>query len=754
MQVKDQLIQQLKQVQVIQTQFGDLIGNDFKSAIDDSKVHSIGDIENHLKILKEENRTLQIGIIGRVKAGKSSLLNALFFDGKDVLPHAATPMTAALTTLSYGDRPAMRVEFFSKIDLLAFERLFKDHEEAISKGIEEKKQHRQQAALRVTAPTSNIAASRKSPSVAVRAIPEKTDNEWYDIVKKELQSKNPSTASAHELWCNVVEAGGIEKRPKDLRIEKNSIAELSRSLGDYVGAKGRHTPYTKCLHLELPFESLKDICVVDTPGLNDPILSREKRTQDMLKECDAVFVISPAGQFLTTQDLELLERLASREGVREIFVIASQIDGQLFGAELQDCAGEILEAISRQKKSLIKQAQKVFDSEAVQRLQIGDLSEQLEQRMLTTSSVAYAMQTLPPAKWNDTIKHADEMLQKKYPLGFANPEQRKQTLEALSGLPSVVQSLHHVRHHKTNIFACRESDYLDGQLQASEALVSALKVRAEKHQSIFINSDLGEVNARLKEINSVRKVGIASAVTVYDQLLQDLRINLPIELKKLINTSFEKASSKAESAKGSELRTRNVSGMWSWMKRVVGTGGTEDYSVMIIDAASVRREFENFSAILETSLIELVGKTGIKWRNDANKDILAALREAIDSTYIDVNEIKRNLRNVVNDMLSVPVPELPSIPDNMYATGKLESSQAVAFGEAAKEYLDNLKKLSGTYVEKFEKQLKESEKKSIGEALFDDLLQEAEELRKQLKDCQATKQRYDKLLSLLEEMAA
>ncbi|WP_273660677.1 dynamin family protein [Pseudomonas aeruginosa] len=50
--------------------------------------------------LQNENRLMNIGIVGRVKAGKSSLLNALVFDGEPILPKAATPMTAALTTIT------------------------------------------------------------------------------------------------------------------------------------------------------------------------------------------------------------------------------------------------------------------------------------------------------------------------------------------------------------------------------------------------------------------------------------------------------------------------------------------------------------------------------------------------------------------------------------------------------------------------------------------------------------------------------
>ena len=65
----------------------------------------------------EKDRLLRIGIVGAVKAGKSSLLNALFFNGNDILPKAATPMTAALTELSYGEKCEISVDFFTDMDV-------------------------------------------------------------------------------------------------------------------------------------------------------------------------------------------------------------------------------------------------------------------------------------------------------------------------------------------------------------------------------------------------------------------------------------------------------------------------------------------------------------------------------------------------------------------------------------------------------------------------------------------------------------
>ncbi len=83
------------------------------------------ELEKTLKGMQAENRGLKVGIIGRVKAGKSSLLNALIFEGKDVLPKAATPMTASLTVLKYAQNLSAEAQFYDEQDI---EELKKDHE--------------------------------------------------------------------------------------------------------------------------------------------------------------------------------------------------------------------------------------------------------------------------------------------------------------------------------------------------------------------------------------------------------------------------------------------------------------------------------------------------------------------------------------------------------------------------------------------------------------------------------------------------
>lgn len=81
------------------------------------KITDSNQLQKELEELSNTDRLLRIGIIGRVKAGKSSLLNALVFDGKDILPKAATPMTAALTRIEYSENVRAEVEFYDQQDL-------------------------------------------------------------------------------------------------------------------------------------------------------------------------------------------------------------------------------------------------------------------------------------------------------------------------------------------------------------------------------------------------------------------------------------------------------------------------------------------------------------------------------------------------------------------------------------------------------------------------------------------------------------
>ena len=70
--------------------------------------------ERKNEIVNKINRDiLTIGVIGQMKCGKSTFLNSFVFED-DVLPAATTPMTAALSVITYGEKKHIVAEFYTK----------------------------------------------------------------------------------------------------------------------------------------------------------------------------------------------------------------------------------------------------------------------------------------------------------------------------------------------------------------------------------------------------------------------------------------------------------------------------------------------------------------------------------------------------------------------------------------------------------------------------------------------------------------
>ena len=131
--------------------FADAITN----ALAENEMPTVEKIRADYAVTAESERLLKIGIVGAVKAGKSSLLNALFFDGVDILPKAATPMTAALTEISYGETCEVSVDFFTDDDIETLKRNSDIYERELQRLIDEKQKEQETSWLK--------AKQRKNP---------------------------------------------------------------------------------------------------------------------------------------------------------------------------------------------------------------------------------------------------------------------------------------------------------------------------------------------------------------------------------------------------------------------------------------------------------------------------------------------------------------------------------------------------------------------------------------------------------------
>ena len=281
----------------------------------DANMPDEGTLAKQIDEMNDENRLLKIGIIGRVKSGKSSLINALVFNGRDILPKAATPMTAALTMLEYGENLAGEVEFYTDEDLKKIKDKFDSYQRQLKEQTNKE--------------FENLKAQNKIPNLSASKLDELKIKAEQIVINK--LKENISLSGAADQWERIEKSGiKLDDLKDNGKIVAKNIDELNRKLYDFVGANGKYMPFTKSVKLTLNEPNLKDINIIDTPGVNDPIPSREERTKALLATCDVVLIVSPAGQFLSEQDTKLLHRVNTKDGIKEIYLIASQADTQIF----------------------------------------------------------------------------------------------------------------------------------------------------------------------------------------------------------------------------------------------------------------------------------------------------------------------------------------------------------------------------------------------------------------------------------------
>ncbi len=457
--------------------------------ISENAVIKAEELEKTLKEMQDTDRNLKVGIIGRVKAGKSSLLNALIFEGVEVLPKAATPMTASLTVLKYAQNLSAEVEFYSPKDIAELENEHERYVREFNRIVDEevKKQQEKQSfsnrAKEGVKKFGNMFSRNKSDKEAPK---EKilSDEEILEkarrIAKSELE-KDTKLVSSHDQYEKMKKSGLTNTETKDSRIQANSLEELNQKLLQFVGANGKFMPCTKAVQISLNNPNLKDLEIIDTPGVNDPIVSREERTKALLKDCHVVFIISPSNQFLTDSDMDLFDRVSNKEGLQEIYFVASQTDSAVCApSEVQNSRHHLPTALENVQKSLSSSLNATMSSlEKKYPHQQEIFEKSIKNGVILTSGACFSMYKdfKNQASWEskkEEYYNAWRNLTNAYPDAFNSVDKSEESLLLLSNMGAIKERLEKAAQRKEEIISQGLQGYAQSQANNLHNLIAQL----------------------------------------------------------------------------------------------------------------------------------------------------------------------------------------------------------------------------------------------------------------------------------------
>ncbi len=681
--------------------------------ISENAVIKTEELEKTLKELQDTNRDLKVGIIGRVKAGKSSLLNALIFEGVEVLPKAATPMTASLTILKYAQNLSTEVEFYSPKDIAELENEHERYVREFNRIVEEevKKQKEKQSLSNRTKEgfksVGKVLGRNKSTEETPkeRVLSDKEILEKARRIAKDKFKDDTRLVSSYDQYEKIKKSGSLNTEKLDPRIQANSLQELNQKLLQFVGTDGKYMPHTKAVQISLNNPNLKDLEVIDTPGINDPIISREERTKALLKDCDVVFIISPSGQFLTDSDMSLFDRVSNKEGLQEIYFVASQADGAVLSmSEVEKSGQHLPTALENAQKTLSSQLNNIMGKLIQNYPNQREIFEKaIKNGVILASGVCFSMYKdfKNQASWERNQKteeyhNALRNLRDFYPDAFSSDDKSKESLLFLSNMGAIEERLEKAAKEKEKIISQRLQDYAQSQANNLHALITQLLQDLEDEKKRIKSADISAIKEQIKAYQNLSVNIEMKFREAYEEFIFHFIKNTRDGLNETLTKAIQKASAGAREEEKEERYTERVKqgGLFGSFKRNFLSWADDDAGYdevsrtrAVVKAGAVVDYLIEMHKICEKALNDSVGSFKIVFKKELYAKVFPVLRQIInDDDLIDEVAFKKSVHAVTD---GIKFEEFDyTLPNEIGAkTGFLKGDEAVQFIQSVEKHL-------------------------------------------------------------------
>ncbi len=504
-------------------------------------------------------------------------------------------------------------------------------------------------------------------------------------------------------------SGSLNTENLDSRIQANSLEELNQKLYQFVGANGKFMPYTKAVRISLNNPNLKDLEVIDTPGVNDPIASREERTKALLKDCDVVFIVSPSNQFLTDSDMDLFDRVSNKEGLQEIYFVASQADSAVGSmSEVEKSGQHLPTAFENAQKALSSQLNNIMEALIEKYPNQREIFEKaIKNGVILASGVCFSMHKdfNNQASWERNQKteeyhNALRNLKDAYPDAFNSDDKSKESLLFLSNMSAIEERLEKAAKEKEKIISQKLQDYAQSQANNLHSLIVQLLQDLEEEKKRVKNADISAIKEQIKTYENLSGNIDTKFREAYEEFIlhfiNNIRVGLNETLTKAIRTAKTRSREEEEEEHYIErVKQGGLGGLSRFFGSIVGEkdwGYNEvERTRTTIKAGAVLDYLTEMHKRCESALNDSANSFKIDFKKELYAKVFPILREIInDDSLIDEVAFKRSVMAVLDSIEFKEFDYTDKLPSEIREkTGNLKGDKADAFIQSVGNYVRN-----------------------------------------------------------------
>lgn len=187
--------------------------------------------------------------------------------------------------------------------------------------------------------------------------------------------------SANVFYWNKAEWNRISKSANEIESIKEFINETKKHFGDNLDSyiqeeskfeevdinnlaaftsaesSGKKCNLVKYVELKSDLNFLQDgIEIVDTPGLDDPVIQREEITKEYIAECDLMIHLMNVSQSATLKDIEFIIDALLYQNITKLLIVITRAD-TVSKEQLDEVINYTKTSIKRQLKAINKDSQ-------------------------------------------------------------------------------------------------------------------------------------------------------------------------------------------------------------------------------------------------------------------------------------------------------------------------------------------------------------------------------------------------------------
>ncbi len=502
-------------------------------------------------------------------------------------------------------------------------------------------------------------------------------------------------------------SGLLNTEKLDPCIQANSLQELNQKLLQFVGADGKYMPYTKAVQISLNNPNLKDLEVIDTPGVNDPIASREERTKALLKDCDVVFIVSPSGQFLTDSYMSLFDRVSHKEGLQEIYFVASQADSAVLSmSEVEKSNQHLPTALENAQKSLSSQLNNIMGALIQTYPNQREIFEKaIKNGVILTSGVCFSMYKdfNNQASWERNQKteeyhNALRNLRDFYPDAFNSVDKSKESLLLLSNMGAIEERLEKAAQRKEEIKSQKLQNYAKSQANNLHKFITQLLQDLEEEKKRVKSADISTIKEQIEAYENLSGNIEMNFREAYEEFILHFINNTKAGLEETLKKAIQTAKTRSREEEEEERYTERVKqgGLGGLARFFGGIFNEKDWGYnevertrATIKAGAVLDYLTEMHERCERALNDSANSFKVVFKKELYAKVFSQLRQIIrDDDLIDEVAFKRSVDAVLNRIEFKEFDYADKLPGEIRGkTGFLKGDEANAFIQSVENHV-------------------------------------------------------------------